>query len=134
MANGRNVGYTITGYGKCQPLVIILPGATIEDASVIYTAHSVRRAVEEFASDNNDVYPNDVDIDVTQSGETVIDLLGDTSRRYHNPYTLERTEPRNGLVTERGQVGYVPVSRRGENKGYTINGWGLFGEIIRLEK
>jgi len=130
----RNVGYTITGWGKCTNLVTLERGGSYEDGSVIYIAHKVRGAVEEFADDNDGVYPSDVDTDVTLSGKTVLDLMDDNSRRWHNSYTLERTEPRNGLVAERGQVGYVPVSRRGENKGYTINGWGLFGEVIRLEE
>jgi hypothetical protein len=54
-----------------------------------------------------------------------------------NPYTDQHTEPRNGLVSERGQIGYAHVTetRRGRhNEGYVINDWGALGEVIRFEE
>ena len=128
---GGPVSCWVTGFGR-HDLIIIIGPMTPEDIHVKASAYWIMKAVEDFAAESSGVYPNDVDTDVSLSGNTVIDLLWGGRKR--NPYTEEATEPRNGLVTTRGQIGYVSVSNGGANEGYIINGWGLFGEVVRLEK
>jgi hypothetical protein len=129
---GIKASCIITGYGRYWPIISLSP-LSWEDLIVKTSAYVARKVVEDFASENNGGYPNDVDTDVSLAGNTVIDLLVDGLRIW-NPYTEQRTEPRNGLVTTRGQIGYVAISNGGANEGYIINGWGLFGEVARIEK
>jgi hypothetical protein len=132
IGGSRPVGCWITGYGRYSPLIAVAP-LSREDQSVKSSAYDVWKAVEDFAAENNGGYPNDVDAHLSLSGNTVIDLLRNGLQGW-NPYTEQHTEPRNGLVKTRGQVGYIPISNGGANEGYIINGWGLFAEVVRLEK
>ena len=128
-AAGYAVGCRITAWGTETQIIEIAP-LSLPDFVTKKTAHSVRRAVEDFAAENDGVYPYDVDTDTSLLCNTVIDLLNGS--RILNSYTDQRTEPRNGYVTTRGQVGYVRVF--GSNIVYVINAWGLFGEVERLVK
>jgi hypothetical protein len=128
-----NYGYTITGFAENRIFVTLVPG-TPEDFQTRSIAFALRAAVETFAAQNSGVHPDDVEKDSTPSGDTVLDLLSASAYYWMNRYTKEYTEPRNGLADERGQVGYIPMSRQAANDGYVINAWGLFGEIVRFEK
>jgi hypothetical protein len=123
---GYALGCGITAWGTETQIIEIAP-LSLPDFVTKSTAHSVRRAVEDFAAENGGVYPRDVDTHMSLLGNTVIDLLNGS--RLLNSYTDQRTEPRNGYVTTRGQVGYTAV-----NTGYVINAWGLFEEVERLVK
>jgi hypothetical protein len=125
---GINPGYTITGYGADSVIVEIsnIPG--LED-SVRANCLLVQAAADAFAAQNNDVYPLDVDVDMTPSGDTVIDLLPGGSLLV-NPFTGMVTEPVNLQAHLPGSTGYVsiigthPVHGPGSCVGYSITGVG----------
>lgn len=102
-----------------------------EETIVMENCLVVRAVVEEFASRNNGIYPNDVDADTTSAGGTVIDLLPG-GRPIENPFTGARTEPVNGEAANPGEIGYLPVNHEDWNVGYTISGFGVDSVIVKL--
>ena len=104
-----------------------LPGVDNEEI-VRANVAIVRGAVEAFAAANSGMYPADVDGDTTPAGDTVVDLIG---QLLPNPYTLQQSEPRNGLADEPGEIGYVQVMIGGAPSSFIINGWGDEAEIAR---
>jgi hypothetical protein len=124
-------GYQIDVVGA-HPNIIIATRTrdTAEDGYVRYIASSLRDAVEQFASQNGDVFPRNVGIDETPSGDTVLEILSCTCM---NPYT-NTPAVRGGLAVSRGQVGYLPLEYNGDVVGYVINAMGIFDvEIERFE-
>jgi hypothetical protein len=117
-------GYVITGYVHGgRPIVVTnLKIGTIE-AIVMSHCRTLQLAVEEFAARNEGVYPSDVDADCTPEGETVTDLLPDGALM-ENSMTYASTEPVNGQAAIAGQIGYVPFTSGGYNRGYAITGTG----------
>jgi hypothetical protein len=114
-------GFYVTGFGEVLLLPTLTAYSSEEDDLLDQYAYLLLRRVQDFAAENGGVYPDDANIVME-------------GNRWNNPYTQEDTEPRNGLATERGQVGYVVMSRVTPNDGYVINAVGLFEEIVRLEK
>ena len=99
-----------------------------KEARVRSSCHAVQLAAEDFSIQNNAVYAANVDVDITVSGETLVDLLPGGAL-FENPYTRAATEPVNGAAATAGQTGYVPFVNAGVNEGYTITG---FGETVLI--
>ncbi|UCF04736.1 MAG: hypothetical protein JSV33_12545 [bacterium] len=131
---GINPGYTITGYGADSIIVEISNIPALED-SVRANCLRVQAAADAFAAQNNDIYPQDVDVDMTPAGDTVIDLLPGGSYLV-NPFTGMVTEPVNHQASYPGQTGYVPiigthpVHGPGVCVGYTITGVGRVPDAL----
>lgn len=130
-----NRGYTITGFGAEAVIVELSNIPALED-SVVANCYLVRDAAEEFAAVNDGVYPQDVDVDTTPSGNTLVDLLpGGTY--LENPFTGAPSEPVNREAGATGETGYQPiigvhpVHGPGVCVGYSITGvGGVPGEHI----
>lgn len=126
-----NTGYVISGQSESSMEVIINNfNLDPREANVLSNCRTVQIAIEEFARLNNGIYPSNVDVDSTPSGETVIDLLPG-GRRLTNPITTVATEPVDAAAAQPGEVGVVPVVAGGVNIGYTITGNGhMAGNLI----
>ena len=104
--------------------------ARAKEAAVKSNCHTVQLAAEDFAVQNDGVYADDVDADVTPSNETITDMLPGGALM-DNPFTKAPTEPVNGGAAGAGQTGYVPeVDAAGINVGYTIDGIGKDGVTV----
>ncbi len=103
-----------------------------EEAQVIANCYLVQQAVEAFAAENGGVYPDNVDVDATPSGQSVIDLLPG-GLELENPFTNAFTEPVNSAALMPGATGYVPDRQGGTvNDSYQITGYGAESLIITL--
>lgn len=98
------------------------------DLQVAANAGLMKTAIEVFAFHNGGETPADVDSDTNDNGDTLIDLLPD-GERFENPYTGDRTEPRNGLGGDPGEIGYVAEPWGGVQVMYEIHAWGSEGEL-----
>jgi len=104
-----------------------------EEEIVADNVELVKEASAVFAAGNNGVYPTDVDVQTTVDGHTLLALLPG-GQRLINPYTGEFSEPRNGLASESGQVGYERLERFGrQTNAIVINGFWANEEIARFE-
>ncbi len=101
------------------------------EASVKSNCHTVQMAAEDFAVQSDGVYAADLTA-TTPAGETIIDMLpGDV--RLKNPFTTQRSEPRDGAAAQSGQTGYEPIlGAGGVPVGYTITGYGESYRVITL--
>ena len=137
-ARGEYVGYLITGFGKTGEIIMLnknYPDSLIKlDRLVIANCYIVQAAAEAFAEENNGAYPDDVGVDETPAGNTLIDFLpGDTS--FENPFTTSLTEPINGSAYSPGQNGYADLrDANATSVGYVITGFGSQQTIITIRK
>jgi prepilin-type N-terminal cleavage/methylation domain-containing protein len=102
-----------------------------KEASVKSDCHTIQLAAEDFSVMSGGLYPNDVDVDATPAGQTLIDMLPG-GNMLSNQFTNNDTEPINGAAALPGQIGYVPVINNGIREGYTITGFGCENVIITL--
>ncbi len=107
-------------------------GFSDEDASTRAWMVRVQTAIETFKVDSGH-YPNDVSLDQTPAGETVIDLLTGRFGDFKNPYTGAPALPVDGLASTPGNIGYLPVIENDTAVGYIINGFGILEEFYRIE-
>ncbi|MFA4947674.1 MAG: hypothetical protein WC674_04080 [Candidatus Krumholzibacteriia bacterium] len=101
------------------------------DASIVVAnCATLQAAVEQFAGENDGVYPENVDADTSLAGNTVIELLpaGD----FENPFTGSPSAPVNGVAGNPGEVGYVPVAEGDWNVGYVVTGFGADSLVATL--
>jgi prepilin-type N-terminal cleavage/methylation domain-containing protein len=94
-----------------------------KEAAIKENCHTIQVAAEDFALQNNGLYAENVDADITPGGSTLIDLLP-SGKRLVNPFTQGSTEPSDGAVTNPGEIGYAPVKLNRINIGYTITAIG----------
>ena len=135
---GNYVGYLITGFAETREIIRLnknYPDSIIalEDL-VITNCYVVQTAAEVFAAENNGVYADDVGVDATPAGNTLIDFLpGGTS--FENPFTTSLTEPINGSAYSPGQNGYADLrDANATSVGYVITGFGSQQTIITIRK
>ena len=103
-----------------------------KEARVRGNCHTLQLAAEDFAVQNNGVYPANVGVDTTPAGDTVLVLMSN-GVLLENPFTKLATEPINGPAATAGQTGYVPfVGAGGVNEGYTITGFGFTTMVLTL--
>lgn len=106
--------------------------ANSKEAGVKSNSHSVQVAAEDFATQNDGVYANDLSATTAVSGETIVDMLPQNSP-LRNPFTGVATEPIDGAAATAGQTGYEPVvDALGINVGYVITGYGRTDIVTRL--
>lgn len=115
-------GYIISGHSE-SGWEFVISNLEIRpmEALNMSNCRTLQLATEEFARQNNGIYPSNVWVDCTPSGDTLIDLLPDGILMM-NPMTDCRTEPVDCAAAMPGQVGYVPVILNARNVGYTITG------------
>jgi prepilin-type N-terminal cleavage/methylation domain-containing protein len=95
-----------------------------KEAAVKANCHTVQIAAEDFALQNDGVYAADVENSQTMSGKTLTDLLPG-GHLMQNPFTKQLSEPKNGLASDPGDVGYACVQQNGTNVGYNITAVGM---------
>lgn len=100
-----------------------------KEASVKSNCHTVQLASEEWSVMSMGIYPNDVDTDLTPSGDRLIDMLPN-GIMLQNPFTKANTEPVNGVAANPGEIGYVPVLVGGITLSYSITGAGNGGVVV----
>ena len=100
-----------------------------KEASVKSNCHTVQLACEEWSVMSGGIYPLDVDTSTTPDGHCLIDLLPN-GVQLENPFTKASTEPINGVASNPGEIGYVPLIANGVGSGYAISGSGNQGNII----
>ena len=115
--------YTVVGRGLNSTLIIYSNIPDL-DAIVVTNTRIVQTAVEAFAAESGGLYPYNVDSDISQAGNTVIDLLPG-GEYLENPYEpgTPREVPQNGYPGW-GGVGYEVRNEGGVNVGYSITGSG----------
>ncbi len=94
-----------------------------KEASTKSNCHTVQLAAEDFAVQNDGVYPANV---------AAFSASLPSGALLENPFTKAATEPVDGAAATAGQTGYVVVAQGGANVGYTINGFGKTVEVISL--
>ena len=78
-----------------------------------------------FAMLNGGEYPENLLLDTTPEGDTVVNLLPG-GVLLENPFVLVATEPVDGVAASYGQVGYTPVVvPGGSHVGFVITGVGM---------
>ncbi len=97
--------------------------ARAKEAAVKSNCHTVQLAAEDFAVQNDGVYSDDVGIDVTPSGQAIVDMLPGGAL-LENPFTKVATEPVDGTAALAGESAYAPIVQNLVNVGYTITGVG----------
>ena len=103
-----------------------------KEARVRGNCHTLQLAAEDFAVQNNGVYPANISVDTTPAGDTVLILMSN-GVLLENPFTKLATEPIDGAAATAGQTGYVPfVGVTGTNDGYTITGFGFTVMVLTL--
>jgi len=117
-----------------SPVNIPKPVPEAPDPSIVVANCAVlQAAVEQFAAENDGVYPDDVDIDTSLAGNTVLDLLPPGG--FENPFTKAKEAPVNGAADSPGEVGYIAVAEGEWNVGYVVTGYGsdaLVAEMSNL--
>jgi hypothetical protein len=119
----------IGGCGR-EDIVIDDPAPVPEppDASVVVAnCAALQAAVEQFAAENEGVYPDGVDADTSRAGNTVLDLL--PAGGFENPFTKDAAAPVNGIAASPGEVAYQPVDEGEWRVGYVVTGFGA-GELV----
>ncbi len=107
-----------------------LPPVVSADSILVAQCRLLEDAVEAFAATNDGEYPQNLDTDTLETGESVLDLMT-AGGGYVNPYTDEETVPVNGQATGPGSIGYEPVVVEETIFGYTITGFGE--ETVEVE-
>ena len=111
------------------------PGSLVElDRLVMASCYTVQAAAEAFAAENNGVYADDVGVDATPAGNTLIDFLPGGAN-LENPFWKALTEPVDGLYNNPGATGYADMKdASGTPAGYTITGTGTQLIIFTIRK
>lgn len=102
-----------------------------KECAVKTNCHTVQLTAEDFAVQNDGVYPDDVDADTTPGGQTLIAMLPGGAL-LENPFTLVASEPDNAVAAAPGEIGYQPIVEAGLNIGYSITGFGKNELVITL--
>ncbi len=114
-----------------SPVNTPTPDPVTPDASIVVANCAVlQAAVEQFAGENDGVYPEDVDADTSLAGHTLIELLPDGG--FENPFTGIPSAPVNGAADSPGEVGYASVAEDEWNVGYIVTGFGAEALIASL--
>jgi hypothetical protein len=93
------------------------------DSILVAQCGLLEQAVEVFAAVGDGEYPENIDIDTLDTGESVLDLMPDGGV-YVNPYTDKETVPVNGQATGPGAIAYAPIVVEETIYGYMITGFG----------
>ena len=92
----------------------------------------VAAAAHEYAADNGGLYPTGVR-QPNALGHTLIDYLPG-GRLLINPFTGNRTEPRDGPATHSGAVGYREIMIEAYPLGFTVEAMGFdTSEMLYIE-
>jgi len=102
-----------------------------DESIVVSNCGILRAAVEQFAAENQGIYPNDIDTDSTEAGNTLLDLVPG-GQLPENPFTKQPTVPVNGVAVNPGEVGYAPIKEGDWNVGYLITGFGAAALVAQL--
>jgi hypothetical protein len=114
-----------------SPVNIPKPVPETPDASIVVAnCATLQAAVEQFAGENDGVYPENVDADTSLAGNTVIELL--PAGGFENPFTGNPSVPVNGAADSPGEIGYVPVPEGDWNVGYVVTGFGAEALVATL--
>ena len=119
------------GCGDERSPVDVTEPLSPEEAQVIANCLAVQQAVEAFAAQDGGVYPSNVGVDVTPSGQTVVDLLPG-GLNLENPFTTAFNQPVDGVAGLIGETGYAPDNQGPLTVGYQITGFGADSIIITL--
>ena len=122
--------FYINGFGESYTILELSNLPTIDEleSKVIANCFIVLEAVMRFALINGGVYPDDVALDTTPEGHTVISLLPN-GVALENPFTLCATEPTDGSACSPGDTGYVPIVIGGYNVGCEVTGVGKIAAV-----
>jgi prepilin-type N-terminal cleavage/methylation domain-containing protein len=102
-----------------------------KESAVKSNCHTVQLVAEDFYVQNDAVYADNVDVDTTPGGQTMIAMLpGGVLLK--NPFTNVASEPDNAAAANPGEIGYAPFVQDGFNVGYTITGFGKTELVITL--
>jgi hypothetical protein len=137
---------------RTMKLLILLPffllhGCSDKDSTVDCTGLSIdeledmvranclkiQMAAEEFADQNEGLYPMDAVADTSLVGNTLIDLLPE-GQKLVNPFTGAATEPVDSIATDPGETGYSCAPFR---DFYIITGYGessIITEITNVDE
>lgn len=100
------------------------------EAQVKSNCHTVQLLTEDFAAQNDGVYPSGL-ADPLPDSRTLTDfLLG--SQLLVNPWDNARSEPHDGAPAQPGEVGFLPHVTNGIPGGYSIQGYGSDGIVLRV--
>jgi hypothetical protein len=102
-----------------------------QEASVRNNAHTVQLAAEDFAAQNNGIYPAHSAEDLGFG--CLIDLLPQ-GQRLANPFSQVADSPADGIPADQGLIGYLGQDLNGDGmtEGYLISGFGDQAVIITL--
>jgi prepilin-type N-terminal cleavage/methylation domain-containing protein len=101
------------------------------EAQVKSTCHTVQLAAENFATQNDGVYPLNL-LTVSNFGETMVDLLPG-GVLMENAWTEVRSEPRDGAPAAPGEVGFVSILNGGIITGYSVDGHGKTAIVLTVK-
>ena len=101
------------------------------EARVKSTCHTVQLAAENFATQNDGVYPLNL-LSVSNFGETMVDLLPG-GVLMENAWTEVRSEPRDGAPAQAGEVGFVSIVNGGIITGYSVDGYGKSAIVLTVK-
>jgi hypothetical protein len=129
-AGGRNIGYKISGFGGNAKVIELTNIESPDEATVRLECLVLKYAVEQFAAMSGGRFPEDVDVDATPGGQTVLDLLPG-AQLLENSYTGSRDNPRNYSASLPGEIGYAVVQSYPDedpcappvDEGYVITGY-----------
>jgi hypothetical protein len=129
-AGGRNIGYKISGFGEDAKVIELTNIESPEEATVRLECLVLKYAIEQFAAMSDGRFPEDVDVDTTPGGQTVIDLLPG-AQLLENPYAGNRDNPKNYSASLPGEIGYAVVQSHPDedpcvppvDEGYVITGY-----------
>ncbi len=94
------------------------------EANIKRNCHVVQLAAEDFAVRNNGTY--------SAAGADLQPLFPE-GNLLKNSFTKVRSEPQFGAMGAlTGEIGITVIAAAGVNVGYTINGMGRHGEILRI--
>ena len=98
------------------------------EAQVKSNCHTVQLLTEDFATQNNGVYPTGL-ADQLPDTRTLTDFLPG-AQLLVNPWDNAHTEPRDGAPANPGEVGFIPHLTNGVADGYAIQGFGTSGIVL----
>ena len=121
----------INGCGNDTPSTPDTSEPTAEEI-IAANAEWVKRAALMFADSNNGECAKDIGTDTTIYGLTLLDFL---PRRelLINPYTGERTEPRDGLTGIPGAIGYQRNTAYSAPSTFVVSGWSETERVVMLD-
>jgi prepilin-type N-terminal cleavage/methylation domain-containing protein len=100
------------------------------EAQVKSNCHTVQLLTEDFAAQNDGVYPIGL-ADPLPDSRTLTDFLPG-SHLLLNPWSNARSEPRDGAPALPGEVGFLPHLTNGIPDGYSIQGYGGDGIVLTV--